>query len=184
MAKTLFLLVCLVIVLARTSKDERVDFQRGDKREDDAVGLPEFYLSLLPDGERLAYGNNPDYQYRRMSFEPRYYIGKNLLRFHLSYTSADFLLELAVTVDGKKQQLYVDTDLHLRVADKDGKNSEYEEVALHYNPNKRSVFVTICNPDFPFEPCVWRRMWRGDGTELQSFQRIVAIITLWRELHE
>jgi hypothetical protein len=25
----------------RHSKDERVDFQRGDEREDDAVGLPE-----------------------------------------------------------------------------------------------------------------------------------------------
>jgi hypothetical protein len=119
-------------------------------------------LSLLPDGERLAYGNNPDYQYRRMSFEPRYYIGKNLLRFHLSYTSAEFLLEPAVTVDGKKQQLYVDTDLHLRMADKDGKNSEYEEVALHYNPNNRSVFVTICNPDFPIRAlCLAKDVARG-----------------------
>ncbi|CAB4025626.1 Hypothetical predicted protein [Paramuricea clavata] len=124
MAKTLFLLVCLVIGLARTSyagllenyfrhsNDERVDCRRGDEREDDAEGPPQFYLSLKPAGERLAYGQNPEYKYKRVSFAPRGVIGNSLLPFYLPLCS-DYSLQPAVVIEGKEQELYVDSVLQL-----------------------------------------------------------------------
>ena len=125
----------------------------------------------------MAYGQNPEYKYRRVSFEPRHMIGNTLLPFNLPLCSDNSLEPVAL--NGKEQQLYVDTHLQLYMADKDGQNSEYQEVLLHYNPNNKRVFVTIYN-NFPIQALCLAKGQNGaelstDCSDEYSLERVAEV---------